>query len=198
MIICTSIISCDSNSHKQKTIKPAAEYNFDVPKGWTVEKFPFPVAFAPKIPYKGFEDLRFTPGWESTVSDQHWSYTFLWWLEGDVKTDSAVLNEHLKYYYFGLLNSNVTARHIPVDKVIQPVVTIRKTSTDSADAETYTGTIKMINYLDLTFSTITLNCVIHKRDCNAHTAILFQLSPKPLQDKVWQQLYEVKDSFKCR
>lgn len=199
LIVCGGfLISCESSNSRKNPTKRAAEYKFDVPKGWGREKIPFPIEFAPQIPYKGFEELRFTPGWEHTTSEEHWSYTFLWWLEGAIKLDTAVLREHLDNYYFGLLSRNVRERHIPANRVIHPTATITKAKTETSDTETYTGTITMLDYLDMTYPTLTLNCIIHKKDCDRHTAIIFEISPQPLGYKVWQQLNQLEEGFKCR
>jgi hypothetical protein len=196
LLFIASCISCNNNSGK-KPVKQAAEYKFEVPKGWATEKIPFPIVFAPQIPYKGFEVLRFTPGWEFTTSEEHWSYSFLWWLDGDIKLDTAVLKEHLSNYYFGLLSQNTRQRHIPANKVIHPTTTITRAKTENGDAETYTGTITMLDYLDLSFPVLTLKCVIHKKVCKTHTGILFEISPQPFGHKVWQQLNHLETSFQC-
>lgn len=46
-----------------------APYQLPVPKDWTIERFLIPISFAPQIPYKGVEDIRFTPGWGKVDSD---------------------------------------------------------------------------------------------------------------------------------
>jgi hypothetical protein len=195
--ICASIASCVDNNSRKQPVKNTADYNFAAPKNWAVEKIPFPIEFAPRIPYKGFEDLRFTPGWEHTTSDEHWSYIFLWWLDGKIDTDSAILKKHLEDYYSGLLSKNITQRRIPSSKVIHPTATIIKAETESGDVETFRGTIRMLDYLDITFPAVTLNCAVHKKYCQAHTAIIFEISPQPIGHKVWHQLDELQESFKC-
>jgi hypothetical protein len=198
LIVCGAfLISCESSNSGKKPTKQAVDYKFDVPTGWGIEKIPFPIEFAPQIPYKGFEDLRFTPGWEHTTSEEHWSYTFLWWLEGAIKLDTAIMKEHLDNYYFGLLSGNVRERHIPLNKVIRPTATITKAKTETDDTETYVGTITMLDYLNMTYPALTLNCIIHKKECNNHTAIIFEISPQPLGHKVWKQLNQLEEGFIC-
>ena len=38
-------------------------YTLPSPEGWGIERFGIPIEFAPTIPYKGVEDVRFAPGW---------------------------------------------------------------------------------------------------------------------------------------
>jgi hypothetical protein len=53
-----------------------APYLMDSAAAWSVERFPIPISFAPKIPYKGFEDIRFTPGWGNEESTDNWFMPF--------------------------------------------------------------------------------------------------------------------------
>src|SRR6185295_3732816 len=73
-----------------------APYTLPIPKDWAVERFPIPISFAPQIPYKGVEDIRFTPGWGNVKSDEYWSYAFLWYLEGEVEVNSKKIDSNLK------------------------------------------------------------------------------------------------------
>jgi hypothetical protein len=196
-VLLAHMSSCNNSNSAKIPKKETAEYQFAVPKGWTVERIPFPIEFAPGIPYKGFEELRFAPGWEFTANEEHWSYGFLWWLEGKPNISAEVLQQNLNTYYFGLLSRNIRKRNIPAAKVISPVATIKKIETAPGDTETYRGTISMLDYLDIMHNTITLNCLVHKKDCNTHTALIYEISPKPLEHKIWQQLNNLEDSFRC-
>jgi hypothetical protein len=172
-------------------------YRFDIPKGWGVERFPIPIEFAPQINYKGVEDVRFAPGWADEKSEQYWSYTFLWWLEGDQVLDESILQKHLQAYYGGLINRNVIVRNIPSNKVIQTNVNIKKLKTDSKQPADYNGTIQMLDYM--TQKPITLNFLVQVKSCKPdnHTMVFFELSPKPYSHPVWQEMHRIKDRIEC-
>ncbi|HNP24571.1 MAG TPA: hypothetical protein PKM63_00020 [Panacibacter sp.] len=191
------VISCNDNTQKTPAKKDAAAYEFIVPAGWQEEKIAFPISFAPQIAYTGVENLRFMPGWSLTTSEEHWSYIFLWWLDGAPKADEQALQENLKVYYTGLVGRNIKERIIPADKVVPVVAKIKQTASAAGDAETYSGSIVITDYLDLQFSPITLNCMIHKRICGAHTALIVEISPKAFNHKNWSSLNQVLQSFKC-
>jgi hypothetical protein len=78
------------------------------------------------------------------------------------------------------------------------VSTIEKTETAQGDIETYSGTISMVDYLDLTYPAITLRCNVHRKKCGTHTALIFEISPKPYDHKVWQQLNKLNEDFECK
>src|SRR5689334_9492619 len=62
-----------------------APYHLPIPENWGIERFSIPISFAPTIPYKGVEDIRFTPGWGKAGSEEYWTYSFLWWLDDSVR-----------------------------------------------------------------------------------------------------------------
>lgn len=171
-----------------------APYELPVPKGWTIERFLIPISFAPQIPYKGVEDIRFTPGWGKATSDEYWSYAFLWYLDGDIKMNAATLNNNLKAYYTGLVKSNgrVLLRITPV------VTSFKETTKDKGDLQTYVGTIQMTDYMAQ--APITLNCKAHLKSCpgESKTFIFYELSPQPLAHKIWQSLDKLWLDFKCK
>jgi pimeloyl-ACP methyl ester carboxylesterase len=172
-------------------------YRLPTPKGWEVERFPIPISFAPQIPYRGVEDVRFAPGWGDEKSPQYWSYAYLWWLEDDPKIDAAALEKHLTAYYEGLVGSNVTVRNIPADKVVATRVQLKSTRVDPDDAATYQGTVTMLDYMAQ--RPVTLHCRVGVRRCEAagRTVVFFELSPQPLEHAVWNDLRGLKKGFAC-
>jgi hypothetical protein len=173
-------------------------YNLAIPNGWNVERFSLPPDFAPQITYKGVEDLRFTPGWEDTLSEEHWSYAYLWWLEGKPKIDEATLKENLKAYYSGLIARNIPRRNISPNKIVPTNIIIKKVKAALNDIETYSGTIGMLDYIAQ--RPITLNCLGHVKSCKTQnrTAVLFEISPKPFGHSVWKEFDNIEEAFDCK
>ena len=173
-----------------------APYNFLTPKGWGVERFLIPIEFAPQITYKGVEDIRFAPGWGDEKSEQYWSYTYVWWLEGKQKIDAAILQQHLKAYYEGLVGRNISSRNIPASKVLPTNVTIKNLKTEG-DVQTYNGSINIVDYM--TQKPITLNCLVKVKTCDLlnYTAVMVELSPKPYSHPVWKEMNKIVDGFEC-
>ncbi len=200
VIISILLFSCNNNSNLKppNNNKTQQSFEFPAPKGWTTEKIEFPISFAPQIPYSGYESLCFSPEWEYVKSDQHWAYAFVWWLNDNPDINAESLQQNMSLYYTGLLHSNIEKRNIPQADLITPTATITKIATAPGDKETYSGSIQMLDYLDLLHPAILLNCLIHKKDCSNHVALLFQISPKPFNHSVWSQLNELNKSFSCR
>ncbi|MEP7373050.1 MAG: hypothetical protein ABI675_06630 [Chitinophagaceae bacterium] len=172
-----------------------APYRLIIPAGWTTEHFSLPPGFAPQLTYKGVEDIRFAPGWGDSKSDEHWSYCFLWWLEGSPKIDAAILQVNLKAYYEGLVSGNIA--DVPANKLIPISALVKKIMTATGDTETFNATISMLDYH--TRQPMVLNCLIHVKECNTqkHTVLYFEASPKTLTHPVWKKMHLIGDSFEC-
>lgn len=173
-----------------------APYHFPTPQNWGIERFLIPISFAPKIPYKGVEDIRFTPGWANAKSEEYWSYAFLWYLDGKVTIDAKTIDSNLHAYYTGLVSIN--GQNIPAEKVIPVVTSFKKIKTENGDQETYTGTVKKTDYMSQ--KPIVLNAKVHLRSCPEEnkTFIFYELSPQPLSHIVWASLDKLWLEFKCK
>jgi hypothetical protein len=172
-------------------------YNLFTPSGWTEERFPMPIDFAPQINHKGLEDVRFAPGWGDPKSEEYWSYAYLWWLEGSQQIDAATLQMYLKAYYDGLVARNVKERNIPADKVIPTKVTIKNTKTAPDNKGTFEGMVRMLDYM--TQQPITLHFRVHVKNCTEQdrTAVFIELSPKPYKHAIWMAFDRIHNRFEC-
>lgn len=178
-----------------QTAEPVAPYDFPVAEGWGTEKIPFPIGFAPSIPYTGVEEIRFAPGWAKITSDSYWSYVFLWYLDGKQKIDVKTLESHLKVYYEGLA---AATKSVPREKLI-PVVVKNKSEKNCEDGGSYfEGTLVMLDYMSQ--KPLTLNYKVSVRTCleEDKTTVFFRLSPQPLLHYVWKALDKVSYDFKCK
>lgn len=172
-----------------------APYALPTPEHWDIERFMIPIEFAPQIPYRGVEDIRFTPGWGNVKSNEYWTYAFLWYLDGSSKINKKTIENNLRAYYTGLVGRNIEPRKIPASKVIPVKTFVREIDRYKRDSKTFNGTIDMLDYMEQ--KPITLNCIIHVRPCKEKdkTFIFYELSPKPLSDSVWLPLNQLWEDF---
>jgi hypothetical protein len=175
-----------------------APYHLPIPKDWGVERFLIPIGFAPQIPYKGVEDIRFTPGWAKTTSDEYWTYAFLWYLEGSVKTTAQIIEENLKAYYTGLFKVNTDSSKLANEKIIPVTTSFKKVTTGKGDIATYQGTIEMMDYMQR--KPITLHCIVRWKFCveEKKNFLFYELSPKPFSHNNWKNLDQLWLEFRCR
>ncbi len=94
---CTS--SGDRAPAKEST---APSFTWPLPAGWKSETIPFPLDFAPTIPHRGVEELRFAPGFFDAAAAGYWTYAFAWVVSGSDELDAAALSRQLTTYFRGL------------------------------------------------------------------------------------------------
>lgn len=189
------------NMYGQETFdghKWEAPYHLSIPKDWGVERFPLPISFAPQIAYKGVEDIRFAPGWAKKESDEYWTYAFLWYLDGPVKTNKKIIAENLKNYYTGLFKVNTDSTKTAAIKVIPATTSFKKTARHTDDIATFSGTIEMMDYMQI--KPITLYCIAHLKSCpdDNKTILFYELSPKPFTHNNWISLNQLWLDFRCK
>lgn len=175
--------------------KPPYNLSLD---GWGIERFPIPIDFAPKIRYKGVEDIRFTTGWSKPESDEYWSYAFLWYIEGQQELDANIIEHNLSMYFDGLVNRNIEKRALPKELIKKTRAQFKKLSKpEGEDESTFTGTIKMVDYMGK--KPIVLYAKVHLRKCTGtdHTIIFHQFSPQDRTAPVWTKLNGLWTSFHC-
>ena len=174
-----------------------APYHLPMPTGWNFERFLIPISFAPEIPYKGVEDIRFTPGWPNVKSEEYWTYAFLWYLDSAPKTDANIIAKNLTAYYTGLIKANTANATSSTENIMAVTASFKKIQTEKGDLETYTGTIEMLDYMQK--KPIVLNCRVHIKSCKEQNkALLFyELSPKPFTHSNWINLNQLWLDFKC-
>ena len=201
LIVLLSITSLNALAQTSKVgfdgSKWSAPYTLNTPAGWDVERFIIPIEFAPEILYTGVEDIRFTPGWGNAKSNDYWTYAFLWYLDGRVKTDARIIENNLKSYYTGLVGRNIIPRKIAADKLFPVKTKITKAKTERGDLKTFRGTIFMLDYMEQ--KPIILNCIVHLKSCAGQnkTYIFNELSPRSFNDKIWQSLNQLWTGFSC-
>lgn len=164
------------------------------PDNWKSEIIPFPIGFAPSIDFVGFEDLRFSPGWNDSSSKEFWTYSFVWYIETYGAMTESKLTESFKSYYDGLMgvdmqNQADTTNSNKLDKTLCLFI---KTN------EGFSGKIRVYDAF-FTKNYMTLNIKVKETFCpktNKQT-ILCDISPKAFDHVVWTIFNDVKLDVKC-
>ncbi|MFK8060478.1 MAG: hypothetical protein AB8B78_10345 [Polaribacter sp.] len=158
-------------------------------KTWGKEIIKVPFWFAPKISYKGFEDIRFAKGWENIKSDGFWILAFAWDINLKTKPNAKFFEENLKLYYDGLM------------KVVNEDTTITIPKTEALFIENssknnvtqFTGIVKTYDAFT-TKKIINLFATIEIYFCDKSKRyiLLFRFSPKEFKHKSWVNLNTLK------
>jgi len=174
-------------------------YNFTAPGNWAVERSSFPPPFAPDVKLRGVEEIRFMPGWGVAGAYDYWSLAYLFWLEAGQEVDASVLREMIRTYYDGLIvnGGGGGPRNIPKEKIFPTKVSIQKVKTEEDDADTWMGTVDMLDYKLL--APMKLYFTAHRKGCadKKHFPVFLELSPRSFEDPIWRVLKQPKENFVC-
>lgn len=176
----------------------ANKYVYPTPPGWDTETILFPIDFAPGLAYKGFEELRFAPGWGNPKSGDKWAYTILWWLADTYNFDADVLKHDLENYYTGLTARRAVANKLDMSLHTPAVAQVKKIATMPGDKETYTASADIFD-AQVTQKPGKLFFKIHVKDCpdKGRTILLLEVAGESYKEKVWLSLDKINSDFRC-
>jgi len=165
------------------------------PSAWEFEKFSLPPTFSSNFPYKGVEELRFSPGMFKKDAPDYFSYAFVAQLDNTSSITQQKVKNYLLSYFKGLCASTAKQRNLSID-TSQVKVSIEKTTKTSADAVIYNAVMNVFGVFT-DGAPVTLNAEIKVlNDQKAKkTYLLFITSPKERTDSIWQQLYAIQNAF---
>lgn len=183
---------------QEKSESSPSPYFLYKPANWGSEHFLIPISFAPTIPYKGVEDIRFTPGWAKKESGEYWSYAFLWYLDDNIQLDAKTIEKNLSAYYTGLLYANLDTTKTKSVQITPAKLAVTKISTEKDATASFEATVNTLDFL--TWQPILLHLRIHVRFCREEnkTMIFHEVSPKLYTEVVWTRLHELWRSLRCK
>jgi PDZ domain-containing protein len=185
-------------------VNPASDpFVYVVPGSWGADpRTPFPLPWAPKLPYHGFVDLFFSPNFDQTDSPEYHSYVIFMSLEGKQVLSAEQLQSDMLTWFRGLaVERGGTYKFTPdLSKVS---VTYKE---DSAPPRTIGGTAtRAFNGTETIYDThgkiITLNSKVRMiSGCGTsnNTVFFFEMSLEPRDGDMWKQLDAIRDTFRCR
>lgn len=192
IIITPLIVLLISFSLKAQQVNPQL---LKEPTTWQFERFALPPEFAPNFPYKGAEELRFSPGMFNKDSADYFSYAFIAQLDNTASISQSEIKNYLLTYFKGLCSSTAKQRNLSID-TSKINVSIEKKNQSSSSAEIYNATLNAFGVF-ADGAPVTLNMEIKVlNDVKAQKIYLvFIASPKTKTDEIWQELYKIQNGF---
>ena len=164
------------------------------PENWQSELIDFPISFAPAIELTGIEDLRFSPGWSDTTSQEFWTYMFVWYVDFTTPLSEDKLSTYFDLYYDGLMgvdnnNQSDSINSNPLDKTISLFV---------QTTEGFTGKLRVYDRF-FTKDYMMLNVKVTESFCPKikKQIILCEISPKDLSHDVWKIFENIQFTGIC-
>src|SRR5215831_3982009 len=164
------------------------------PTNWQFERFALPPEFAPNIPYKGVEELRFAPGMFVKDSTFYFTYAFIAQLDNVHSVSRKDIKDYLLKYYRGLCSSEAQEKKLSIDT---SKITIETESKKSASDDVIYYAVANIFGVFADGAAVKLNMEVKVliNKSTSKTYLLFIASPREKTDPVWKQLYAIQSEF---
>jgi hypothetical protein len=173
-------------------------FSWPVPAGWRKETIPFPLEFAPDLPHKGVEELRFGPGFSRPQEPDYWSYDFVWRLDDESAVDEKSLADELTRYFRGL-DMTVAGKKYGFDKEHFKASVSAVPPHEGSAAAAFRGRVESYDAF-ATGKPIVLNIEISRETCpdGRRRFVSFAVSPQAEDAPIWKSLREETAAFRCR
>jgi len=188
-IVCCAILISNALFAQNQTAQLLKQ-----PANWQFERFALPPEFAQNIPYKGVEELRFSPGMFVKDSTTYFTYAFVAELTNVNSVSQDAIRNYLINYFKGLCGSTAKQRHLSID-TSKISVAIEKNQHAGKDAF-YNATLNIFGVF-ADGAPVKLNMEIKVMDDKATSKIylVFIASPLNKTDKVWMTLHSIQKNF---
>ena len=167
-----------AQKHEGKLLKTSDD-------SWKEEIIPMPLHFAPQIPFKGVEEIRFAKGWSKKEDATFWTYAFVWYIDLTTILTTNQLESYMQYYFDGLM----TVVNKDKSKVLPKTVALFLEKDDAY----FVGKIQLYDAFH-TKDLITLYCTVQQYYCEEQqkSMVLFRLTPKAFGHSIWDELLTVE------
>jgi hypothetical protein len=182
----TSIAKAQQNNNPQLLKEPA---------DWQFEKFSLPPNFAPAFPYKGFEELRFSPGMFDKNSPQYFTYAFAASLDGINTISENDIQNYLLEYFKGLCYTTAEGRKLSID-TSKITVSIEKKNNTAANENIYNASLNIFGvFADGAPVKLNMEIKVLSDAAASKTYLVFIASPLEKNNTAWQNLYKIQKEF---
>jgi hypothetical protein len=165
------------------------------PASWTFERFTLPPVFAPDLPYKGAEELRFSPGMFNKDSVTYFTYAFAAQLDNTITISQKDVKDYLLRYFKGLCGKTAMDRKLKVDTSAIKVLIENKKMVPSPST-TYNIRLDIFGvFTDGAPVKLNMEARVLNAPALRKSYIIFIASPLPKTDEAWKELYKIQRDF---
>src|SRR5689334_18680123 len=164
------------------------------PANWQFERFALPPEFAPNIPYKGAEELRFSPGMFIKDSASYFTYAFVAQLDNVNSISQDEIKNYLVEYFTGLCSSTAKQRKLSIDT---SKINVSISKDKNTGNEVHYNSTSDIFGVFADGAPVRLNAEIKVLNNRAasKTYLVYIASPLNKADPVWVQLRSIQNNF---
>lgn len=165
------------------------------PGDWRAETLPFPLEFAPTLPYRGVEHVRFAPSWKNFSAPDGFSYVFVWDIQ-PIARDANGLARDLQVYFAGLMGA--VAKDKPALAEKAGGTTAQLALVAERRSAVYRGEVKTWNAFS-DGEPLALQVDLSVEGCaDGHQHWFAMVSKAPRDAGVWRAMKKIRDDSKCQ
>jgi hypothetical protein len=160
------------------------------PADWRREDLPFPLEFAPDLPYQGTVHLRFSPNWAKHQDPEGYGYVTLWQVKPTGAYTVERLRDELGRYYTGLMRAVAKDKGQP-----QPADT---KVTLAREGEDFFGRMDTVNAFSKG-EPMRVQVEVRLLECKAGPSqgVALVIGRAERSSAAWQALRQVRDGIRC-
>jgi hypothetical protein len=187
LIIGAVTVIAHSQEHKPTLLRE--------PANWEFERFELPPSFAPTIPYKGVEELRFPPGFYKKDTATYFTYVFVAQLDDVTSISREDIGNYLLKYYKGLCGVVARDRKLVIDTT-QITAAIKEKKGEPASEKIYDAAVNLFGvFTDGAALKLNLELRVMINAVARKTYLIILASPREKNDAVWKKLSEIQQKF---
>lgn len=165
------------------------------PAAWSFERFALPPGFAPNFPYRGTEELRFSPGMFNKDSTDYFTYAFVAQLDNTAGISEDNIRNYLLDYFKGLCSSTAKDRKLVVD-TSKITVSIEKKKGTRHNEIIYNAVLNVFGvFADCAPVKLNTEVKVLTDAATKKTYLIFIASPLEKTNDVWKELYKIQNNF---
>ena len=188
-IVCCAILISNALFAQNQTAQLLKQ-----PANWQFERFALPPEFAPNIPYKGVEELRFSPGMFVKDSSNYFTYAFVVELDNINSISRDDIKNYLLDYFKGLCGNTAKQRNLSID-TSKITVSVDKDESTGKDVH-YNSTLGIFGvFADGAPVRLNMEIKVMNDKANSKIYLVFIASPLNKTDKVWVTLHSIQNNF---
>ncbi len=168
---------------------------------------PFPLSFAPALPYHGVLPVHFSPTFFEPGKEGYWSYVVVWVKAGAPRNalpQPQLLEQDLRTYYTGLCGTNghpTTHTRSPgfvSHEAHLASVPLAPEDRAAGGERFFQGDLEAVDCI-VTGDELALHVEAVAGACDDRTSFTaYTISPRPPSDPVWAKLRAERRAFDCR
>ena len=166
---------------------------------WFGERIKLPPSFAPKLGFKGIEEILFAPGMFKATEKDFFSYVFLFALEPKPELTADVLRKELLTYYSGLSKNVMRNPNLDTSKFKVKLESLKKNGSaakGAVDVKSYRAEVYWLEpFATKKMQTLFFELQTWKYKGSPYNYLFVCASPQKVDAPIWNTMRDILESI---